>query len=84
MRTFNLATIAETDPILLNPLEDMIMKGPSSLLCTCEPDSEFYNPSRCNPSLYRAEVDVNRDEFLTTMREYRVHITINYNFKESL
>jgi len=82
MRTLNIEAIPEGEALLLLPLEDMIMRGPSSLLCTCEPDSEFYNADRCNPSLYSSEVDVNPDPFLSTMREYRVHIPISYAFQD--
>ncbi len=83
MRTLNLELVPEGDALVLLPLEDMIMRGPSSLLCTCEPDSEFYNPERCNPTQYTSEVDINPDPFLSTMREYRVHIPISYAFQDS-
>jgi penicillin-binding protein 2 len=83
MRTLNPELVPESDPLLLMPIEDMIMRGPTSLLCTCEEDSEFFNPARCNPASYRAEVDINPDRFLETYREYRVHTPLNYTFSDS-
>ncbi|MDX2161246.1 MAG: penicillin-binding protein 2 [bacterium] len=82
MRTLNPEAVPGTEPLVLMPLEDMIMRGPVSLLCTCEPDSEFYNPTRCNPPTYRGDVDINPDPYLATMREYRVHTPINYGFND--
>jgi len=61
-------------------VEDMIMKGESSLACTCEPTSPFYNAVRCNPDLYRNNVDVNPDPFVEDLRPYKVHIPYNYSF----
>jgi len=83
MRTLNPDAIPAGDPLLLMPLEDMIMRGSTSLLCACEEDSEFFNPTRCNPATYRAEVDINPDPFLETYRDYRVHTPINYTFDDS-
>jgi penicillin-binding protein 2 len=82
VRSLNIDLVPLNEPLVLLPLEDMIMRGGNSLLCSCEPDSEFFNPNRCNPSLYRAEVDVNPDPFLETFREYRVHVPINYAFQD--
>ncbi len=61
-------------------VEDMIMKGESSLACTCEPTSPFYNAVRCNPQLYRNNVDVNPDPFVEDLRPYKVHVPYNYTF----
>ncbi len=80
MRHLNLGEVPQgEDPVLLL-IEDMIMKGPSSLSCTCEPDSLYYNEFRCDPPNYRNTVDVNPDPFLTESVEYRVHTPINYAF----
>lgn len=82
MRTINLSTIAPDEDITLLLLEDMIMKGGSSLACTCEDevDNPFYNANRCDPENYRNTVDINPDPFLTELREYKVHVPINYVF----
>lgn len=80
MRTINLEELQPDEEITILLLEDMIMKGPSSLACTCEPDSEFYNEFRCDPQNYRNTVDINDDPFLTELREYKVHVPINYSF----
>lgn len=71
-------------PLRLLALEDMIMKGPSSLACTCEPDSDYYNPLRCDPTGYRNTVDINRDPFLEDLREYQVAVPPFYDFSEGL
>jgi penicillin-binding protein 2 len=82
LRDINLTNAPDTLRILL--LEDMIMKGEDSLACICEPDSRFYNPLRCDPANYRNKVDVNPDPFLTDLRDYEVHIPLNYVFNGSL
>jgi len=79
-RTVNPALVPDDQPLVLLPLEDMIMRGPNSLLCMCEQDSPYYNANRCNPQAYRSEVDVNPDPFIETFRPYRVHLPINYGF----
>ena len=82
LRTINLNELepGETPKLLL--LEDMIMKGSSSLACMCEDESDnrFYNPNRCDPENYRNTVDIDPDPFLTELIEYGVHIPINYPF----
>jgi penicillin-binding protein 2 len=78
LRDFNRDRLQE--PITLLPLEDMIMKGPASLACTCEQSSNFYNALRCDPQGYRNTVDVNPDPFLEDLREYRVAIPPYYAF----
>jgi cell division protein FtsI/penicillin-binding protein 2 len=83
LRTVNLDQVESDEPLTLLLLEDMIMKGPSSLACTCEPDdgpNSFYNPLRCDPESYRNTVDIDPDEFVTEFREYTVHIPLNYSF----
>jgi penicillin-binding protein 2 len=84
LRTTNLDLVGENDIITLLPLEDMIMKGSNSLVCSCEPDSEFYNPLRCNPVEYRAQVDVNPDPLIDTLRDYRVSVPEGYAFDDAL
>jgi penicillin-binding protein 2 len=78
LRNIDLADASGTLTLLL--VEDMIMKGPSSLACTCEQDSEWYNPVRCNPSAYRNTVDVSPDGLIPDIREYQVFIPQNYTF----
>ncbi len=80
LRTINLAALNPGEDITLLLLEDMLMKGPSSLACTCEPDSEWYNPDRCDPQGYRNTVDINQDVAIEDLRTYKVHVPLNYNF----
>lgn len=84
LRTVNLETLAPDETITLLPLEDMIMKGPSSLACTCEPGSDFYNPLRCDPAGYRNTVDIDPDLFLEDLREYQVAIPPFYAFSSGI
>jgi penicillin-binding protein 2 len=84
LRNANLDLVPEGELITLLPIEDMIMRGPSSLVCSCEPDSEYYNPVRCNPLDYRSEVDVNPDPDLETLRPYRVSLPSGYTFGDGL
>ncbi|NDJ61182.1 MAG: hypothetical protein GYB67_08665 [Chloroflexi bacterium] len=83
MRHLNRDTLPVNAPLNLLLLEDMIMRGPSSLACTCEPNSEFYSEARCDPAGYTAQVDINPDPFLEDWRDYRVHLPINYAFQDS-
>ncbi len=80
LRHLVLEEVAEGERLALTQLEDMIMKGPASLACNCEPDSDFYNPARCDPAGYVNTVDINPDPFMEQLREYRVHIPLNYPF----
>ncbi|MGQ9908035.1 MAG: penicillin-binding protein 2 [Candidatus Flexifilum sp.] len=80
LRHVNLDTVPPGEPIRLLYLEDMIMRGPSSLACTCEPTSEFYNPTRCDPDSYVGQVDVNPDPFIDEMRPYTVYLPDDYGF----
>jgi len=68
------------DTLVLLPVEDMIMKGEDSLACTCEPDSDSYNPLRCDPANYQNTVDINPDQFINETLPYRVHVPLNYVF----
>ncbi len=84
LRTLNLENTAPGETLTLMMLEDMLMKGPSSLACTCEPDSPYYDPQRCDPEGYRNTVNVSPDQFVQDMRQYKVHIPMNYNFNGSI
>jgi penicillin-binding protein 2 len=83
-RNVSIDNLLPTDTLRLNLLEDMIMKGPTSLACTCEEDSPYYNGVRCNPGAYTSTVDVNPDEFVVENRNYSVAIPQNYVFNGSL
>jgi cell division protein FtsI/penicillin-binding protein 2 len=85
LRTVNLDAHPDpTQPIKLMLVEDMIMKGESSLACLCEPNSQFFNELRCNPETYRNTVNINDDPFTPELREYTVHIPHNYVFNASV
>jgi len=79
-RNVTIDNLLPTDTIRLNLVEDMIMKGPSSLACTCEPDAPngWYNPVRCNAAAYTNTVDISPDEFIVENRNYNVYIPPNY------
>jgi penicillin-binding protein 2 len=84
MRTINLDEIRAGQPAVLLLLEDMIMNGSSSLACTCERTSEWYNPSRCNPDTYTNQVNINPDAFgVPEMVPYTVHIPPDYAFRDN-
>ena len=84
LRTINIDELGEDEMLTLLPLEDMMMKGSSSLVCTCERTSEFYSPTRCDPEGYTNEVDVNPDPFLEDWRPYRVQMPQYYPFTGSV
>ncbi len=84
IRTINLDTVGADAPLRLLPLEDMIMKGSSSLACLCEANSDFYNPIRCNPESYTNTVSVNPEELLYTPRNYTVFVPDNYSWSDSI
>lgn len=84
LRTINLDTLQPDEDITLLLLEDMLMKGPASLSCTCEPDSEWYDPNRCDPEGYRNTVDINSDTAVEDLRNYKVHIPLNYTFNGAI
>lgn len=79
LRTLNLDTTARNEPLTLLLLEDMLLKGSTSLACVCEPSSDFYDGARCDPEGYRNVVNVG-EEFAPVEREYKVHIPFNYEF----
>ncbi len=80
IRDLNIDNLAPNDLITLLPIEDMLMKGPSSLVCVCEQDSGYYNSARCDPENYRNTVNVSPDPFVQQLREYRINIPYNYPF----
>lgn len=83
-RSINLDDIQAGEPIRLMLLEDMIMQGSTSLACTCEPNSEYYNATRCSPATYSNEVNINPDPFgVPDMRNYTVNVPLNYSFGDS-
>ena len=84
LRTLNLDTVGPTDDLTLLMLEDMLMKGPTSLACTCESDSEWYDPNRCDYEGYRNTVDINTDATVEDLRNYKVHTPLNYTFNGSI
>ncbi|MBW4436888.1 MAG: penicillin-binding protein 2 [Pleurocapsa minor GSE-CHR-MK-17-07R] len=84
LRTINLDEIRAGAPVRLLMLEDMIMNGSSSLACTCERTSEWYNPARCNPETYTNQVNINPDAFgVPEMVSYTVHVPFQYNFTDN-
>jgi penicillin-binding protein 2 len=80
LRSINPAAVPDNQPLTLLLLEDMLMHGQTSLACTCEDDSPWYDPFRCDPEGYRNVVNVSNDAFTPVWREYRVHIPLNYTF----
>ncbi|HYO89774.1 MAG TPA: penicillin-binding protein 2 [Candidatus Limnocylindrales bacterium] len=83
IRSINYDQVAAGEPIRLMMLEDMILQGPSSLACTCEQDSEYYNATRCSPATYTNEININPDSFgAPDMRPYSVHVPFNYQFND--
>jgi penicillin-binding protein 2 len=79
LRTVNPELVPANEPLTLLLLEDMLMYGPSSLACTCEDDSQWYDPYRCDPAGYRNIVNLG-DDLNLQWREYQVHIPLNYTF----
>ncbi len=80
MRTLNLEEVNPNEPLTLLLLEDMLLKGPSSLACVCEFDSPYYDPLRCDPQGYRNTVNISKDRFVQELREYKIHTPLNYNY----
>lgn len=79
LRTVNPAEVDPNEPLTLLLLEDMLMYGQTSLACTCEADSPWYDPFRCDPEGYRNIVNLGT-EIAPDEREYRIHIPLNYTF----
>jgi penicillin-binding protein 2 len=84
LRNVSIDGLAEDELITLMPLEDMIMRGPSSLACSCEENSGYYNALRCDPATYRAEVDVNPDPDISMLRPYRVSVPEGYQWVNNM
>ncbi|MFN8373248.1 MAG: penicillin-binding protein 2 [Anaerolineae bacterium] len=84
LRNVNIDNIPEEQPLDLLLLEDMIMRGENSLACLCEPDSDYYNPTRCDPQNYTATVDIDPSDLLTEERTYTIHVPLNYTFNASI
>lgn len=82
IRDINIEDQPAEEPLRLLMIEDMLMKGPSSLVCMCEDreDNPNFNPNRCNPETYTNTVDIDPDPFLETVRDYTVHVPLNYVF----
>jgi penicillin-binding protein 2 len=82
LRNVNIDNMLPTDTIRIHLVEDMIMKGPNSLACTCEETAPngYFNPVRCNPATYQNTVDVNPDQFVVDLRTYNVFIPPTYIF----
>jgi penicillin-binding protein 2 len=78
IRTLNTERPAADGTLVLHMVEDMIIQGEDSIACRCEPSAgESYNPARCDPGNYRAQLDIAPD-FATNMREYTVNIPEDY------
>lgn len=84
LRNINRDLLAPGEELTLLLVEDMLMKGPSSLACTCEPNSEWYDADRCDPAGYRNSVDLDPDLAIDDMHTYRIHIPLNYSFNASV
>ena len=84
LRHINRDLLDEGEELTLLLLEDMLMKRESSLACTCEPDSDWYDPFRCDPQGYRNTVDLNPDPGIEDLHSYRIHIPLNYSFNGSV
>ncbi len=84
LRTINRELLAPGEETTLLLLEDMLMKRESSLACVCEPNSQWYDPSRCDPEGYRNTVDLNPDPGIEDLLTYRIHIPLNYSFNGSV
>ncbi len=84
LRTVNRAALPPGEELTLLLLEDMLMKGPTSLACICEENSPWYDGNRCDPAGYRNTVDLNPDLGVEDLHTYRVHIPLNYTFNGSV
>jgi cell division protein FtsI/penicillin-binding protein 2 len=84
LRTISLSSLEPDEEITLLMLEDMLMKGPASLACICEASSEWYDEARCDPEGYRNTVDIDPNIATEDIRNYRVHIPLNYNFNANV
>jgi penicillin-binding protein 2 len=72
------------DETVLLMQEDMLINGENSLVCRCEPTSEWYDPALCNPDTYVTQYvaapttgDVVNEADIV---RYRVNVPYNYGF----
>ncbi|MBN1964743.1 MAG: penicillin-binding protein 2 [Anaerolineae bacterium] len=75
---------ASDEPAVLLMQEDMIIQGENSLVCTCEPDSEWYDAERCDPANYTATVDLSENTGISDPQMYTVNVPRNYVFNGSV
>ena len=80
LRTANLERPNPDGTLTLTMLEDMIVQGPNSLVCRCEPTSVDYDPFRCNPDTYSATVDVDPADFEEELWGYSVFVPLDFSF----
>ena len=84
LRTVNREALPPGEELTLLLLEDMLMKGRTSLACICEENSLWYDGNRCDPDGYRNTVDLNPDLGIEDLHTYRIHIPLNYTFNGSV
>ena len=84
LRTVNRQALPPGEELTLLLLEDMLMKGRTSLACICEENSLWYDGNRCDPDGYRGTVDLNPDLGVEDLHTYRIHIPLNYTFNGSV
>ena len=84
LRTVNRQALPPGEELTLLLLEDMLMKGRTSLACICEENSLWYDGNRCDPDGYRSTVDLNPDLGVEDLHTYRIHIPLNYTFNGSV
>ena len=84
LRTVNRDVRPPGEALTLLLLEDMLMKGPASLACICEENSQWHDGARCDPQGYRNTADLNPDLGVEDLHTYRIHIPLNYTFNGSV
>ncbi len=69
-------------PAVLLLQEDMLYYGSDSLACHCEEDSQWYDPTRCNPDNYtkQLDLDTNAVDDVHNWVTYTVNVPYNYSF----
>ncbi len=74
--------LPQNGDVVLLLQEDLLIQKANSLVCRCEPDSDHYDPARCNPDSYTAQVDIdpNREDNIRNIITYRVNVPYNYTF----
>ncbi len=63
--------------------EDMLIQQANSLACRCEPSSDWYDPGRCNPDTYVAEVDIDPSEAVDNFVAYDINLPYGYEWNFS-